>query len=110
MGEANRWQDAFSQALREQAILIAGLMKRVQDVQEKALMQDGVITHLMKRIQEINNENTETGTSGQEVIYGITGAVYVPQVFNGPHGVRHKADIDREQALHAASELHTGGD
>jgi len=90
MGEANRWQDAFSIALREQAILIAGLIKKVAQLENQL------------------NENTETATSGQEVIHGITGAVYVAQVFNGPDGIPHKADVDREQALHTTSELHAG--
>ena len=51
MGEANRWQDAFRQALREQAILIAGLIKKVAQLENQL------------------NENTETATSGQEVIH-----------------------------------------
>lgn len=78
MGEANRWQDAFRTALREQAILIAGLIKKVSQL-EKQL-----------------NENTKAVTSGQEVIHGITGARYTPQIFEGPSGVPRKAYPDSE--------------
>lgn len=68
MGEANRWQDAFSQALREQAILIAGLIKQVRHLENKL------------------NEITQDPASRKDVIHGITGAKYVPLVFERPSG------------------------
>lgn len=79
MGEANRWQDAFSQALREQAILVMGLIKKVSELEKKL------------------NEISKADPSGQEIIHGISGAQYVAQVYKGPDGVPHKKYPDSEE-------------
>ncbi len=85
MGEANRWQDAFSQALREQAILIAGLIKQVQ------------------RLEKQINEVPEDSPNRTEVIHGITGAKYVPLVYPGPDGIpRVKYPTGNEQQAEPA--------
>ena len=88
MGEANRWQDAFREALQTQAVLMVGLSNRIH--------------RLEKQIDEL----TKTDTSGPEAIHGVTGAKYYPQAFAGPSGVPRKEDIDK-QGVHSGAE---GGD
>ena len=96
MGEASSWHDAFSTALKEQAILIAGLIRRLQRqdsaletlqrVVEDAHSRTESLERTSELLREKLHENTNRAARGQDVIHGITGAKYVPLVFERPSG------------------------